>query len=102
MAFKLQPPDTFPVPVEITNPGGALETLNVDFRWFSRDQYVEYCKAGKDLSDPEFFAGLIAGWDADEACDVAGMGKLFGYRPKAPRALFDAFRRELLEVEEKN
>lgn len=102
MALKLQPPATFPAPVEITNPGGAIETLNVDFKWLSREDFVEYCKSGKDMSDAEFFAGLITGWDADEACNVPGMAKLFGYRPKAPRALFEVYRRELLEVEEKN
>lgn len=102
MAYKLQPPATFAAPVEITNPGGTVETLNVEFKWLSREEFSEYCKAGKDMDDAEFFAGLIAGWDADETCDAAGMAKLFGYRPKAPRALFEKFRSELLEVEEKN
>lgn len=101
MAFKLQPPDTFSVPVAITNPGGTVETLNVNFKWLSRDAFVEYCKNGKDKSDPDFFAGLIESWDADEACDLPGMTKLFGYRPRAATALFDAYQRELLEVEEK-
>lgn len=102
MGLKLQPPDSFPALVEITNPGGTIETLQVEFKWLSRAEFAEYCKAGKDQDDAEFFAGLIKGWDADEPCDVAGMTKLFGYRPKATRALFEIFRRELLEVEEKN
>ena len=59
-------------------------------------------RTNKDMDDDKFFAGLIASWDADEACDEAGLKKLFGYRAKAPRALFDAYRRELLGVEEKN
>jgi hypothetical protein len=102
MTFKLQPPESFSAPVEIVNPGGTIETLNVEFKWLSRDEFADYCKAGKDLDDDKFFAGLINGWDADEACNAAGMKKLFGYRPRAPRALFEKYRSELLEVEEKN
>lgn len=100
--FKLQPPDTFHTAVEISEPGGTVQTLQVEFKWFARADFVEYCRTGKELPDPEFFSGMLAGWDADEPCDLAGVTKLLAYRPKAGAALFAAFSRELLEVEEKN
>lgn len=102
MAFKLQPPDRFHAKVEIPEPGGTTQPLEVDFKWLSRDEFAAYCKERGGDGDEQFFAGLILGWDADEDLNAAGLAKMFGYRPGAGRALFAAYRRELLEVEEKN
>lgn len=102
MAFKLQPPETFHAAVEIREPGGTVQTLEVDFKWLAREEFVAYCKAVNGKTDPEFMGGLIAGWDADEPCDAVGLAKLFAYRPKAFVTLFDRYQSELLEVEEKN
>lgn len=100
--FKLQAPETFHATVHVPEPGGTSQVLEVDFKWLSRDQFIAYCKDPAERGDPQFFAGLISAWDADAPCDEAGMARLFGFWPKASRALFEAYRHELLEFEEKN
>jgi len=102
MAFRLQAPETFPADVRFACIDGEERVLHVGFKWLTRDEFVAYCKDGKDKSDPQFFAGLVNSWDGDEPCNEDGLAKLFGYHKNAARALFERYQRELMEVEEKN
>lgn len=100
--FKTDHNPTFSTTVQIPAPGGKLHPLAVTFKWLARDGFIDYCKNAASKPDPEFFSGLIDSWDADVPCNQEGMTDFFNKWPRAGRPLFDAYRGELLGVEEKN
>jgi hypothetical protein len=99
--FKIDGEPTFEATVQIPAPGGA-RPLKVAFKWLDRDAFAAYCKDGKEKGDAQFLFGLLERWEADAACDEAGITRLLAKYPQAGRAIFEVYQKELLGVEAKN
>lgn len=107
--LKLVPNPTFTAPVQITVPGGALETLRVTFRHKSADGLAAWFTANVEKSAKEALLEVIESWSgvvdekgeevpfSDEALDRL----LHGYKPAA-NELITAYVKALTESRAKN
>jgi Phage tail assembly chaperone len=101
--FKLEPAPTFWAPVSIPLPGGETGEIRVKFRYRNRDAFVELLKEAATLDDVDMLLRVIDDWDGpDAAFSPETLGRLLGNYQQAGRALFRAYRDNLLGAAEKN
>ncbi len=100
--FKIDGEPTFKATVQIPVPGGDDRPLEVEFKWLTAQEFGEKCKGTEGKDDAAFFAELVVRWSADADCNEDALRRLFAKYPNAARRMFETYRRELFEAEEKN
>ena len=101
--FKLEPEPTFWAPVQIPLPGGELGEIRVKFRYRNRDALLELLKEAEGLFDLDLLLRVIDDWEGpDAAFSPETLDRLLGNYQQAGRALFRAYRDNLLGAAEKN
>ncbi len=105
--FKLQPNPTFKVDVTIPVPGGKDGKLSIEFNHKGKKALKEFFDSLTDennqRSDADALGELIMGWSGvDEKFSPENLEALLDAYPSAAMALFEAYRKEVLEARVKN
>lgn len=106
MAFTLQPKPTFTGEVTIPTPNGEGK-ITFEFKHKGRKAlkaFYESLGEGETArQDLDALIELVSGWTGvDEEFSDENLGVLLDNYPAAPRAIFDAYNKALLEGRQKN
>lgn len=103
--FTLQPEPTFKAPVTIQKPGGGEATITVEFKHRGRKALAAFFDelTTSNRSDVDALLDLVVGWEGvDAKFDRDALELLLDAYPTSALALFETYRRELLEARAKN
>lgn len=93
--FKLDPNPTFKAKVAIPVPGGKAEPVEFEFRYFTKDEYIELFSAKPVPSDHDLIMRIVAGWELDDEFNSDNVGKLLSNYQRAAGAIVTKFAEEL-------
>ncbi len=101
--FKIQPNPTFKTAVAIPVAGGKPASIEVEFKYLTRDQVAEFFQSLEGRKDHEALAEVVVGWSGvDVPYSTDALATLLNNYLPAGRALFDAFIAGLAQAKEKN
>ena len=108
--FQLQPKPTFKASVTIPVPGGAEGKITFSFKHKGKKDLQAYFSSlanteegGEAKTDIEALLELVEGWDGvSEKFSPENLEKLLDSYPGAALALYETYRKELLEGRAKN
>jgi len=101
--YDIDPSPTFWAEVSIPVAGGEPLTVNMQFVHLDRDQYMAFWQEHDGKLDSDVLPEVVTGWEGfREPYSVLALGRLLTKRPRAGRAILDAWRSELFGAQEKN
>ena len=103
--LKLQPDPTFKAKVPVGVPGAPDVEVEFVFKYRNRDEFLAFLEP-LQKDDAAFDAGLVMamcqGWDLLDAFSAENVALLCLNYVSAPRAVFEAYGRELTKARAKN
>jgi hypothetical protein len=103
--LKLQPDPTFRAKVHIGVPGSDDAEVEFTFKYRNRDEFLSFLdplqKDGAAF-DTDLVMAMCNGWDLLDAFTAENVGLLCLNYVSAPRAIFEAYGKELTKARAKN
>ena len=101
--FDIDPDPSFWAGVSIPVAGGEPVEVKMQFAYFDRDQYLDFWKEMEGKLDHEVLPQIVTDWRGfREPYSLSAMVRLLKKRPRAGRAILDAWKDELFGAPEKN
>jgi len=102
--FKLQAEPTFWAKAPISVPGQDKPVpLDIEFRWYGRDKLRDFLGALAGRDDLDVLSEIVADWKGvDQPYSRDALAKLLDAYPRAADAMFETWRRELIEAKSGN
>lgn len=103
--LKITADPTFKAKVRIPTAGGAVHTIEVEFRHKTADEFREFMSgpAAASRSDVDTVLEIVVGWSGvDAPFNRESLEALFQNHIAAPREIGKVYAEELLQAREKN